>query len=100
MYCAETIMMTRSTSTTSTIGVTLMPTMPPWPPPDFPPSVPAMMPSDPSVELVQGGAGFRCRDVSGHGTGFRLGPLAESVHLDGELVLRLQKREELLAQDA
>src|SRR6187551_1299710 len=40
MYVADTIMMIKSTSTTSTIGVTLMPTIPPRP--DLPPVTPAM----------------------------------------------------------
>src|SRR5262245_28091123 len=101
MYCADTIMMTKRTSTTSTIGVTLMPTIAPWPPPDLPPNVPAILPSDRSVELVQRRSGFRGSSSSFavHDACFGFRSLTERVHFAGQLVLRLHVREQLLAQD-
>src|SRR5215510_6925657 len=99
-------MMTRRTSTTSTMGVTLMPTMAPCPPPDFP-SVPAMMLLLMlwSVHLADtnlaglGAAILVVVTVSGHHVGALIGVLAESAELRGELLLRLEEGEELLGDD-
>src|SRR3954453_19520726 len=85
MYVAETIMITSSTSTTSTIGVTLISVIMPFLPPF---RVPAMTVSS------AGGAGQVAFGRLGLSALRR--PLAQRVELLGLLVLRLQQRQHLL----